>query len=175
MVAKCGRLVVWHWAHVQNEGCDAYALEGEWHLAWKDRLASAGARIEVLQRKGDECHIADVVLPSGQVLELAGTYHPANVIAARETFYGKRMNWLYRAEDFIERVEFHAPEPDRQLFRFKQAPRSMVAHKRWPLFWEENGLVQAIGRLWRFKAGTYGEWLSEGSIDEFVGFAIKEM
>lgn len=169
MRAKCGPIVVWHWAHVTRQECDAYGPETEWHLEWKAKLADAGAQVEVIRWKGDECHIADVVLPSGYVLELAGTYHPADAIQRRERFYGSRMGWLYNACTFFDRVEFWTKTDGSELFRFKQPPQSMLLHRR-PVFWDAgDGMVYAIDRFWRWREErTYGALAHKGSIEEFI-------
>jgi ssDNA-binding Zn-finger/Zn-ribbon topoisomerase 1 len=40
MVAKCGRVKVWHWAHKGAPPCDPWwENETEWHREWKDRFA----------------------------------------------------------------------------------------------------------------------------------------
>lgn len=172
MRAKCGQIVVWHWAHVTRQECDAYRSEGLWHLGWKARLADAGAQVEVIRWKGDECHIADVVLPNGYVLELAGTYHPADAIQRRERFYGPRMGWLYDARSFVDRIEF----TNNTVFRFKQPPQSMLQHRR-PVFWDiGEGTIYAIERLWRFREDrTYGALGHEGPAEEFLEQIIGEI
>ena len=174
MIAKCGRIVVPHWAHLVDEGCHAYGPETAWHLDWKARMHDAGAEVEVIRRRGDQTHIADVVLPSGRVLELAGTYHPADVIEARERFYGPTMRWLYNAEGFVDRIEFLTRDPDDKVFRFKQPPQSMVGHRRWPVFWDVGDeSVYAIERLWRWNDRTYGALADEGGQDEFIESAVR--
>lgn len=39
MVAKCGRVKVWHWAHKGQPSCDPWwELETQWHRSWKDHF-----------------------------------------------------------------------------------------------------------------------------------------
>ena len=36
--AKCGKKLLWHWAHVSLRHCDAWwENETEWHRSWKAR------------------------------------------------------------------------------------------------------------------------------------------
>lgn len=97
MVAKCGRTVVWHWAHESIGDCDSWS-EGEthWHAAWKSRWANNEVAIErslsgVLQR-----HRADAMTPCGTVIEFQHSTISAEQIEERERFYGD-MIWVIDA------------------------------------------------------------------------------
>ena len=42
VLAKCGEIKSWHWAHAADAQCDPWHHgETDWHLAWK-RLGAAG-------------------------------------------------------------------------------------------------------------------------------------
>src|SRR5882724_2105651 len=60
MVARCGDIRVWHWAHRSGRACDPWQEnETEWHRAWKDRFPAEWQ--EIVHRAEDgERHIADV-------------------------------------------------------------------------------------------------------------------
>lgn len=39
VIAKCGNIKVWHWAHKNNKDCDSWSDgETEWHLNWKSNF-----------------------------------------------------------------------------------------------------------------------------------------
>ena len=39
VVAKCGSIVIWHWANEDNSECDSWSHgESDWHLWWKSLL-----------------------------------------------------------------------------------------------------------------------------------------
>ena len=90
LLAKCGEVRVWHWAHERGGECDPWSEPvGPWHLAWQ--LAVPADRREVVMLP----HRADVVTASGGVVELQHSPIPVGDVAARERFYGERMVWVF--------------------------------------------------------------------------------
>lgn len=134
--AKCGRINVWHWAHVSAD-CDPWSEpESQWHRDWK-ACAPVAQREVVMERDGVK-HRADVVV-RGKVLELQSSSISVDDIEARERFYGD-MAWLFR-------VHWQG--------RLKHVP--------WPTAWMAdarsylNGRVHRIGPLgflWKHPAPT---------------------
>lgn len=62
VLAKCGKIVSWHWAHVSGKDCDDwYEPETEWHLRWKKLFPKEYVEVTI-NRKGKRHH-ADVCLP----------------------------------------------------------------------------------------------------------------
>lgn len=93
LIAKCGDIVRWHWAHLGDAICTGDQLEGAWHKAWKAwAVAELGAATEVKMGR----HRADIVTLDGTIVELQSSYLDANEIAKRERQYGDRLIWLYR-------------------------------------------------------------------------------
>ncbi|MBN8609165.1 MAG: hypothetical protein J0L92_01170 [Deltaproteobacteria bacterium] len=94
VVAKCGELVTWHWAHASGRtDCDPWwEPETPWHREWKSHAPLE--RQEVVRGS----HRADVVLPDGYVIELQHSPISPEEIREREAFYG-RMAWLFDARD----------------------------------------------------------------------------
>jgi competence protein CoiA len=64
LVAKCGEINAWHWAHKSLEDCDTWS-EGEtqWHLDWKSFFPPQYTEVTVT--KDGIKHRADVRLNSG--------------------------------------------------------------------------------------------------------------
>lgn len=87
MIAKCGELRVWHWAHRGMRTCDVWwEPETEWHRQWKSRFPDA--QQEVFQQAQDgERHIADVKTEHGVVLEFQHSYLRKEERQSREAFY----------------------------------------------------------------------------------------
>jgi competence protein CoiA len=134
MLAKCGEIVIWHWAHISREECDAWAEpESDWHRRWK--LCLEGLETEVLMGP----HRADIVAPDGRVVELQHSPIRPDAIRLREAFY-RRMVWLVdlteceglslrpKNLDGIERVGWVG-------FRWKHHRRSWLAATK-PLFFD---------------------------------------
>jgi hypothetical protein len=128
--------VTWHWAHVASD-CDPWAEpESQWHLDWKRYFEIAkGARVEVSMGP----HRADVVLPSGLVIELQSSYLSAEKIWDREAFYGAELQWIYRAH-WMDRVH----ETRRGLW-WKNGSKAMT-HHRYPVWWHMSGETDPFGR-----------------------------
>jgi hypothetical protein len=91
VLAKCGSINIWHWAHKAREDCDHWA-EGEtrWHAHWK-RLFPRRCREIVMGP-----HRADIKLPKLTV-ELQASSISAEQIHEREEFYGN-LFWIIRAD-----------------------------------------------------------------------------
>ena len=125
LVAKCGRIITWHWAHLSSD-CDPWSEpESEWHIGWKSHFEKAGASTEVVMNN----HRADVVMPSGHVVELQYNYLSADDIIARENFYGHRMTWIYRCH-WSERLHY-----GKRGFWWKHGSKAMATHMR-PVWWD---------------------------------------
>jgi len=92
VLAKCGELVQWHWAH-RNSECDPWSEpESAWHLNWKNRFPAEWQERVI----GD--HRADVLTPKG-VIEFQKSTISTKTICEREQFYG-RMVWVVDASGF---------------------------------------------------------------------------
>ena len=89
MVAKCGEVRIWHWAHKGNLTCDPWwENETEWHRAWKGHFPVDWQEI-VQQDKNGEKHIADVKTDRGWVIEFQHSYIKPEERQSRDNFYSK--------------------------------------------------------------------------------------
>src|SRR5690606_12234794 len=93
VVAKCGELRVWHWAHKGCRSCDPWwENETEWHRAWKNQFPTEWQ--EIIHRADDgERHIADVRTEQGYVIEFQHSYIKPEERQSREDFY-RKMLWI---------------------------------------------------------------------------------
>jgi hypothetical protein len=93
LLAKCGDVRVWHWAHRGQRVCDHWwERETKWHRSWKDQFPEDWQ--EVVHRADDgEKHIADVKTEDGSVIEFQHSFLKREERRAREAFYG-RMVWV---------------------------------------------------------------------------------
>lgn len=98
-MAKCGEIVVWHWAHRGAESeCDPWWRESAWHLAWKSLFPEE--QVEVRVERDGVVHRADVMTPLG-VIEFQNSPISLQEIRAREEFYGP-MYWVFNVQDPYE-------------------------------------------------------------------------
>jgi len=97
--AKCGSIVLWHWAHVSLDACDSWhEPETLWHRHWKHVFGERYSEIRV--EKEGSWHIADVINKDGIVFEFQNSSISGEEIATREAFYGEKMIWVINGEAF---------------------------------------------------------------------------
>jgi len=89
MVARCGEVRVWHWAHRGRRHCDSWwENEKEWHRNWKGQFPVDWQ--EIIHHADDgERHIADVKTNDGWVIEFQHSYIKPEERRFRERFYPK--------------------------------------------------------------------------------------
>jgi hypothetical protein len=99
MIAKCGRIYIWHWAH-DGSDCDPWhEPETDWHRWWKSRAAPECSEVWLPP------HSADIRREDGYVIELQHSAISTEEIGERERFYG-RVAWVFDAAPFRERLLF---------------------------------------------------------------------
>lgn len=120
VVAKCGSIVSWHWAH-ESADCDSWSEpESEWHLHWKRMFPSAWREVVIGK------HRADVKTPK-LVVEFQASPISMEEVQERERFYGN-MVWLLRGDDFKSNISFRNREGF-WTFRWKWPRKSWWAAK----------------------------------------------
>ncbi len=93
VVAKCGAVRIWHWAHRGRLECDHWwEIETEWHRAWKGHFPKEWQEVVHYAENGEK-HIADVKIDQGYVIEFQHSHINAEERQAREGFY-KKMVWV---------------------------------------------------------------------------------
>jgi hypothetical protein len=137
VIAKCGTIVVWHWAHEADRSCsDSWGEESWWHLGWKQWALEQGWRVEVPIEQNGVRHRADIVTPAGWVIELQHSGLDARQIDERERFYG-RLIWIWDMGEREERFGFN-DRPTWTGFRWKRPMWSLCAIRR-PLYLDFGG------------------------------------
>lgn len=106
LVAKCGDVRIWHWAHQRSRVCDHWwENETEWHRAWKGQFPIKCQ--EIVHRAEDgEKHIADVKTDHGWVLEFQNSYIRPEERRSREAFYPKVLWVVNGARRIRDRQQF---------------------------------------------------------------------
>lgn len=138
VVARCGEINVWHWAHLSGD-CDPWhEPESAWHLEWKS--IAPPERCEV--RMG--CHRADIVAPSGFIIELQHSPLEPSQVRERESFYGDHLIWVVDASGFLANLSLRN-RGDYWSFRWKWPRKWQFAITR-PLAWDMGD-----GRLFHVK------------------------
>ena len=108
MIAKCGRIKMWHWAHWPRTSCDPWwGGETDWHREWKGRFPEDWREVVHVDEHTGEKHIADVKTPTGLVIEFQHSPLDDLELISREIFY----------EDMIWIVDGDRGTTDPQYFR----------------------------------------------------------
>lgn len=88
LVAKCGTIKVWHWAHKGRLHCDPWwENETQWHRDWKNAFPVDWQEVPARDQNG-ETHIADVKTPHGMVVEFQHSSLSVDEARKRTAFYG---------------------------------------------------------------------------------------
>jgi competence protein CoiA len=126
LIAKCGKVYAWHWAHEACD-CDPWSEpEGRWHRGWKQLFPAEWREVVIRD------HRADLRVPGG-VIELQHSSISAGEIEERERFYG-RMVWVVNAEEW--NLEPHHEWRLREFYRNNREPE-------WPQYcWQSNELSE---------------------------------
>ena len=137
VLAKCGKLVSWHWAHRVAE-CDTWGEgESDWHLAWKRAVTTESCEVVM----GN--HRADIRTAEGVVVELQHSPIEQDMISERERFYGS-MRWLFDARAF----DLALLPRDARVDFIWQRPRKSLLSVRAPMFWDlGHGFVLCVSKL----------------------------
>lgn len=145
--SKTGNLRIWHFSH-QNRfksqiDCESWSEnEGEWHLAWKNRLPEH-MREYVIKRQRvlpnglieQTVHRADILNSRGTVIELQHSPINASTIYERETFY-ENMIWIFDAQEWT----FRNPEKFSDGIRYWWVHgRKHLAYCKAPVFFHMGG------------------------------------
>lgn len=105
VIAKCGNVMVHHWAHLGQRVCDPWwENESEWHRNWKSNFPLDWQEI-VHKAEDGELHFADVKTAHGWVLEFQNSPIDATERISRNSFYPKLVwvvNGLRRGKDLAQ-------------------------------------------------------------------------
>ena len=94
MIAKCGRVKMWHWAHKSRVSCDPWwESETEWHRNWKNQFPSTWQEVVHTDQETGEKHIADIKTPYGLVIEFQHSAIEQRELKSREAFY-ENLIWV---------------------------------------------------------------------------------
>jgi hypothetical protein len=139
LIARCGNVNVWHWAHQASGDCDDwYEPETAWHLGWKS--VADPERCEVVMGS----HRADIVDKKGVVIELQHSSISSEQIKEREEFY-QSMVWIVDAREFGHNFYVSANHiGERSLWKWLHLRKSWLVAKK-PIILDFGGMD--IGKI----------------------------
>ncbi len=162
VIAKCGEIVTWHWAHDSGSTC-AYAHESEWHLGWKKWAYDHGCDVE----KVIGSHRADIVTPEGRVIELQSAgLEPAQIRDREDTY--EDMIWIARVtEEQEERVRIGKDlNGGGKGFWYKRGPKWLASTSK-PLHLH----LPSLRDLWRVRVNLVDKETQWGTSQRMLGRA----
>lgn len=152
VIAKCGEIVSWHWAHERGYECDSWTEgESEWHLAYKRQALAMGCRVEVTMRDGNDWHRADVVRPDGIVVELQHSSLGFGQAQEREAFYRRHggLVWLWDAMALGYWANVYtSTSPRTRGEPLWSRPSITISGLRSPMYWDVGGDLLAVRIAW---------------------------
>ena len=95
VIAKCGKIRCWHWAHKNNKECPYSKKEPktQWHLDWQNYFPKEWQEVRCIEEQTGEIHIADIKTPNGLVVEFQHSAINSEERLSREQFH-KYMTWV---------------------------------------------------------------------------------
>lgn len=115
LVAKCGPRIIHHWAHASRRDCDPWwENETEWHREWKNYFP-AECREQTRTAPDGEIHRADIITPTGIVIEVQHSAMTDSERQSREAFY-QNLVWVVDGRGFKNQFDLHhlLPDPDNE-------------------------------------------------------------
>lgn len=174
VIAKCGTLVIHHWAHQSQDACDDWnEPESDWHRGWKS-LVPIDQQEQMVEHDGVR-HRADITVElDGQpfVFEVQHSSISPTDIHAREQHYG-RMGWIVDARDAGQRIDLerdHAESlhPDFRAFYWEH-PRTSLTVATMPVWLDLGDELFGISQLHSRGALGYGHlWPRDVFVRRFL-------
>lgn len=144
LIAKCGRINIWHWSHKAQSNCPYSSKQSLWSYAWKSFFPVE--QIEIPVTNNGVTRIADIVTRYGEVIELRSDTPDPYEIEEIEDFYGSNQRWVFNAigVEGIRGLELR-PRDTYYTFRWKH-PRKRYGYCTNPVY-----LELALGRIFQIK------------------------
>lgn len=165
VIAKCGDIMQWHWAHKAAD-CDPWSEpESQWHRSWKQKFPDEWQEVVV----GN--HRADVKTPI-KVLEIQASSISAGEIRAREIHYGN-MAWLLKGDDFLDNMELRR-KGNIYTFRWKHPRKSWWNAKR-QIFIDHPYGIFKIGKIHpQVPCGGWGKMITDDQFLDICGASYQK-
>jgi competence CoiA-like predicted nuclease len=146
LIAKCGNIKVWHWAHKNAEDCDSWREEEtEWHKKWKNQFPEECQEVKIGKHRAD-------VKYQGLIIEFQHSPISTNQIEEREDFYDN-MIWVLHGESLCGGLELRKKE-EIYTFRWRHPPKSWWMAKKGILI-DLIGKMGCIGKSHNYFTGKF--------------------
>lgn len=107
VIAKCGNIKIWHWAHKKDFMCDSFKeLETKWHIEWKELFPKECQEVITKSNQGLNRHRADIKTKEGLVIEFQNSPISIEDIKKREEHYNN-MVWILNGKTIAKNIVFY--------------------------------------------------------------------
>ena len=170
VIAKCGEVVAWHWAHESVAECDPWwEPMGDWHMMWQGIIKPECCEVAMPP------HRADIFGDRGIIIELQASSISVDTIREREAFYGN-MVWLFDVRAARKRIELSWGRSGVVKFRWRHARKS-IAHAQSPVFLDDGQRIIEVKKIHN-DSGPFAGWgylLTHAQfIDRFLSTVQRE-
>jgi hypothetical protein len=129
VIAKCGDINAWHWAHESLVDCDPWSeCESQWHLDWKRSVPRSQCERVIGP------HRADIVTARDWIVELQHSSLTFEEVRERERFYGN-MVWIIDASTFEDRFTLRRLNKNSYVFKWRHVRKWILAIEK-PIFFD---------------------------------------
>lgn len=175
VIAKCGAINPWHWAHCSLETCDTWA-EGEtdWHLGWKQIVADIDPScVERTIREDGKTHRADICVPWFGVIEIQHSPISTAEIIEREEFYGN-MTWIFDAREAWKRrrLDIRPDGGSSYDFRWRRGRKTLRSVRR-PLWLDLGTLMFRVDHMGETCSG-WGQLVKKEEMKRMIIEKIRD-
>jgi competence protein CoiA len=163
VIAKCGEIKMWHWAHKPDSECSySTAPETYWHRHWKTLFPSKDVEVVLGSKRAD-------IYFNNLVIELQNSNISVDEIKIREMHY-KNMVWLINGEHFDDNFELR--EKDNYFtFRWKWSRKSWQYSKCKKYIDFHDDTLFLIKKL--YDKGGWGVLVSKEDFFQEIGLKQK--
>lgn len=170
VIAKCGKVVTWHWAHESGTDCDPWSEMTQWHLDWQGKWPEHQREFVIGEHRADICTVPCASLVSTMaglsseeplVVEFQHSYLDAGAISEREDYYeaaAGQMIWVWDARKAATEGRLFVDHYNPKIFTWKHFRASMTACQ-FPVFLDVGSSLLFV-RQWPRK-----EWIDEDNYD----------
>ena len=141
LVAKCGEIVIHHWAHIKK--CDDHWWENEteWHRNWKNEFPDEWQEI-IHYDEGGERHIADVKTSEDWIIEFQHSAISKEERNSRDSFYNKLIWIVDGMRRKTDLKQFQSMLNASNFIYFDPLLLSVdTQERRLPLEWEDSNSI----------------------------------
>lgn len=169
LIPKCGEILIHHWAHKQDMGCDWDAGKmSAWHMEWQSHFPPEQVEVRVGNNR------ADIITDKGVIIELQHSAIAKETIREREQIYPK-MVWIIDASEFRQNITIRE-----HIFSWAWARKTWEDAEKKILLDYCNGVVFVIqewidqpqsGYAYFVKKAEVLNWMKTGQVWEIPGWA----